>query len=78
MNKKFKEDIYMRTYISNKGTLFNYHSDMSGDVTIRSKDQKKKFVIPADCLLEFVANYISCKKLYELEHMSAKEILGIK
>ena len=60
----------MHTFQGQQGTVFNYNSDMSGDVIIISgNDVSKKFNIPAFDILEFVAEIIRRRRISKLEDM---------
>ena len=56
-------------------TIFNYNSDLSGDVILINKDTKAEFVVPGKDILKFVANYVRDKKIATIEDMNTEEIL---
>lgn len=57
-------------------SFFHFRHDLTGDVIIkRSNDDQ--ITIPAEHLLQFVAEYIRQEKIRQLTDTSAREILGI-
>ena len=64
----------MRQCVESK-TIFNYNSDLSGDVILINKDTKAEFVVPGKDILDFVANYVRDKKIATIEDMNTEEIL---
>ena len=64
----------MRQAVGSK-TIFNYNSDLSGDVILINKDTKAEFVVPGKDILEFVANYVRDKNIATIEDMNTEEIL---
>ena len=67
----------MRTFLVDEGTpqvvRFHYNSDLSGDVTIGKGE--KTFTIPANALLQFVANFIRDEKIARIESAGDMQIL---
>ncbi len=57
-------------------TVFNYNSDLSGDVDIR-REGKFEVSVPGTHLLAFVAEYVRGRAVAELEDMPAYELLGV-
>lgn len=77
----------MHTFKATRGTVFNYNSDMSGDVIISSNDINKQCVnwsgvmvlieIPTFDILEFVAEVIRIQQISKLEQMDVCELLDL-
>jgi hypothetical protein len=62
----------MQTFKSN-GVIFNYNSDMSGAVTIKTINGS--FDVNGEAILHFVANYIRNEKISKLYDMTTEELL---
>ncbi|GAF91898.1 unnamed protein product [marine sediment metagenome] len=68
----------MHTFQGTQGTVFNYNSDMSGDVVIiGGSDVSKKFELPVFDILEFAAKFIRNQQIAKLEQMGVHELLGL-
>ena len=67
----------MHTLITGRGeanlTVFNYNSDLSGDVIIQHGS--KKIALPAAHLLEFVAEFVRREKISRMEVASDMQVL---
>jgi hypothetical protein len=64
----------MHTY-KKDGVVFNYNSDFSGDISVKSYGKEVK--IPCGVLLDFISEcYIKPNKIEEIESMDYKEILN--
>jgi hypothetical protein len=59
------------------GTRFNFNDDLSGEVyvTVGPEDKKVTVFIPAQDILDFVAEHIRLKKISDLENASTEELL---
>ena len=67
----------MHSYTGSSGTIFNFNSDFSGDVWVKSGG--KTIWFPANDILELVAfNYVSRNKIARIEDMDYKELLDSK
>jgi hypothetical protein len=62
------------TFASDKGEIFFYNSDFSGEVRIRPVDGPETYV---DCqsLLEFAAEYVRAREIEKLEQAEWEELL---
>lgn len=56
-------------------TVFNFNSDMSGNVIIAHRGQEIE--VPGEHLLQFVANYIRQERIASLEQANDRQIFGI-
>ena len=54
---------------------FSYNADMSGYITITNNETGKRFEVPAEAILDFVAQHIVQEKISRLENCSTDEIL---
>lgn len=59
--------------------VFNYNSDLSGDVIISRTDENIGVRIDGQILLDFVADYVLSQKIAKLEDMEGNtaKLLGI-
>jgi len=66
----------MHTYRGNKGTIFNFNSDFSGEIIIKDKSGNE-ITISGNDIIEFVAYcYVLPKKIEKLEQSSSEELLN--
>ncbi len=64
----------MHSYGGRHGTIFNFNSDFSGDITISREG--KEISIPANDILELVAyKYLTHKRIERIESMDYRELL---
>jgi hypothetical protein len=70
-------DNFMHSFGANKGTIFHFNSDFSGNVIIRDNvEEGKEIEIPGEDILEFVAYcYVQNKKIGKLENATVDELL---
>lgn len=65
----------MHAFRSAEGTMFNYNTDFSGNVTIWRAN--KEIDIPAGDLLEFIAQtYVAARRVERIESMSTEQLLA--
>lgn len=64
----------MHTFRSNE-TTFHHNNDLSGDVVIERHD--KRIMVPAEELVEFVAEHVRRQRIADLERMDFREVLGL-
>jgi hypothetical protein len=65
----------VHTFKGDKGAIFNYNSDFSGDVFIKDVNNNDVKVEGSD-ILEFVAFcYVQSKKIERLEQADCEELL---
>ena len=68
----------MHTYVSDNGTVFNFNSDMSGQVIIVRSTGSEEFRISVEDLIEFVAfNVILPNKIQKLENMDWEDLVNL-
>ena len=68
----------MHTYVSDNGTVFNFNSDMSGQVIIVRSTGSEEFRISVEDLIEFVAfNVILSNKIQKLENMDWEDLVNL-
>lgn len=65
----------MHPFNGSGGTSFNFNSDFSGPLIIRTTGGEIQ--IPAMDVVELVADYVSRRKIEALEQATAQDILGI-
>jgi len=66
----------MHTFIPpGKRCVFNFNSDLSGNVLIRVSD--REIEVPGDDLLGFIANYVRNRRISQLEQATAEEIFQL-
>ena len=71
-------------HFSGTKTVFNFNSDLSGDVLIHNPDtelgwdEQTELAIPGEDLLAFIANFVRNARISQLEQCSDSEILGIR
>jgi hypothetical protein len=59
------------------GVLFHYNGGFDGDVVI-TYHGPEKMTIPISAIVGFVAQYVRCERIAEIETASNSEILGIE
>lgn len=65
----------MHTFNGDKGAIFSYNGDFSGDIFLRDKDGNEAKIDGND-ILDFVAYcYVLPKKIEKLENADSKELL---
>jgi len=67
------------TQINN--TVFQHHGDYSGDIIIMTDsphDEPRVIAIPFEDLKGFIADYVACIRIGDLERATDDEILGVK
>lgn len=61
---------------SDSATVIHYNSDLSGRTRIiRNKNLNDSLDVPAEHLLDFVAEYVRANRIRKLEQMSTEELL---
>ena len=66
----------MHTHKTERGVVFNYNSDFSGEIRIINKDGKEIW-IDGQAILEFVAySYIRPQKLAKIDNNDYMELLS--
>jgi hypothetical protein len=73
----------MHRYIAKGGTIFNHNGDLSGDTLIVVEAERMKHVcgvvvvnIPAQDMLDFIADYVRMRKITALEQATSEELLN--
>lgn len=65
----------MHTYKGNKGTIFNYNGDFSGEIIVKDIAGNEVTIDSGD-ILDFVAYcYVQPKKVEKLEQTDSRELL---
>lgn len=69
----------VNTYVYNNHVRFHHNSDLSGyvEITVPTDGGHDKVSIPAEAILEFVAQYVLAKRIAKAEAASWQEILGV-
>ena len=67
----------MHSFTAQNGTVFNFNSDLSGNVIV-SMDNQYRVEVPGDDLLEFVAEVVKDRRISDLDDSLPHEIFGIK
>lgn len=67
----------MHTFIHGD-IIFNYNSDLSGDVAISYKGSQGEYLVDGDAILAFVAEFVRNRRISALEDASDAAILGIR
>ena len=79
----------MLSHRSENGLIFLHHGDYSGDVIVRvpkTPERENEAIeidgyvsveIPAQDLIDFVADYVRREKIRQLEQSRASEVLGL-
>jgi len=76
LQRKWKSGEIMHAYESVDGSLFQYNSDFSGDIEIKTPDRKRSIKIPARDILQFVADcYVRPYKISEIEQAPWTKLL---
>jgi len=67
----------MHTFKGSQGTVFNYNSDMSGDIIISRYSLEGYLNIPSFDILEFVAEFMRNQQISKLKGMDVHELLDL-
>lgn len=66
----------MHTFVGKK-TRIHFNYDMSGDCIVMNEETKENIKVSCEDILDFVADYVRDHKIYKLEQMETKDILGL-
>ena len=73
--------MHLTYFRGTQGTEFLYMEDLSGDMTIKSTEDKNEnrghMRVPLEDVKEFIAHCVKRKRLKELESASTDEMLGM-
>lgn len=67
----------MRTIKGRWGTIFHHNSDFSGNVVV-VKGDGTEFEIPAQDILDLVAEHVRSIKIAKLEDLLPEQLLGLR